>query len=63
MSCWALALITFFKGIFLFLCGTYENEPLFYWSKSVVTMFFLRIDYHLYNHSFTTNTMVKLWLV
>ncbi len=22
-----------------------------------------RIDYHLYNYNFTTNAMVKLWLV
>ncbi len=25
--------------------------------------FYLHIRFHLYNHSFTTNTFVKLWLV
>ncbi len=27
------------------------------------SVFFLCIYYHLYNYSFITNTMVKLWLV
>ncbi len=38
----------------------YENEPWFYYNKSVPCMGFGGL-YHLYNHSFTTNTMVKLW--
>ncbi len=37
----------------------YENEPWFYYSKCVVMW---RFDYHLYNHIFTTKTLVNLWL-
>ncbi len=54
----------------------YENEW-FYYSKTVVTMYFYYYYYYLFlyffwgghfdnhfnNYSFTTNAMVKLWLV
>ncbi len=67
---WTFMLVFFFVflQIVCFSKKPYGNEPWFYYSKSVVTMYFWHIDYYLYNHRCTTNTMfmvsvAKLWFI